>query len=170
MRLSNWLRYRRFPMVRVAEARDQGAAVFASIARYYGHQITLEQARSLVDTDRDGTTLAGLRDGGRAIGLNAMPAHASYDSLAHVHLPSILHLNGQAGHYVILCAWTPDAVVIVDPHRGLRELRREDLIPSWSGFLVEFQPTPARQSRELAIRPLRLALRLVRSHLGLLAP
>ena len=48
--------YRRLPWVRVVEARDCGAAVFASVARYFGHHLTLERARNLVGTDRNGTT------------------------------------------------------------------------------------------------------------------
>src|SRR5690242_16374357 len=112
MRWSNWLRHRRFPRVWAAETRDHGAAAFASIARYFGHQITLEQARNLVDTSRKGTTLASWRDGARAMRLTAAPARATYGALAEINLPSILLLNGQERHYVALCAWTPDEVVI----------------------------------------------------------
>lgn len=83
---------RRVPWVRTYEPRDCGAAVFAAVARYYGYHISVEHARQLVGTDRNGTTLAGLRDGGRAIGLDARPAEAIYAALAHVpssrYLPS----------------------------------------------------------------------------------
>src|SRR5262245_48689440 len=88
--LPEWLTNRRPPWVRTGDLRDCGASVFASIARYYGHHLTLEQARVLVDSDRNGTSLAGLRDGGRAIGFDAQAAHAIYDALGQIHLPAVV--------------------------------------------------------------------------------
>src|ERR671916_2391469 len=120
--ITKWRITRRLPWVLAAEPRDCGASVFASLARYHGHHLTLEEARGLVGTDRNGTTLAGLRDGGRAIGLDARPAQAIYESLAHVPLPAIAHLDGAEGHFVVLYRWTPRGVVVLDPNRGALKL------------------------------------------------
>src|SRR6185295_6726005 len=152
--LRNWLGYRRLPWVRVIEPRDCGASVFASIARYYGHHLSLEQARHLVGADRNGTTLAGLRDGGRAIGLDARPAEAIYTALGHIQLPAIVHLKVREGHYAVLYRWTPTSVVLLDPSLGLRTLRREEFEARWSGYLVEYRPTLALTPREPDVRPL----------------
>jgi ABC-type bacteriocin/lantibiotic exporter with double-glycine peptidase domain len=151
--LPRWLIYRRLPWVRVLEPRDCGASAFASIAHYYRHHLTLEQARTLVGTDRNGTTLAGLRDGGRAIGLDARAAQAIYEALGEIHLPAIAHLNGTEGHYVVVYRWTPTAVVVLDPGRGIRRLRRAEFEEQWSGYLVEYLPTPALRPRAPDVRP-----------------
>ncbi len=150
--LSSWLTSRRLPWVLAAEPRDCGAAVFASLARYHRHHLSLEEARALVATDRDGTSLAGLRDGGRAIGLDARPAHATYEALGQVALPAIVHLNQQEGHYLVLHKWTPTAVIVLDPNCGMRRLRRAEFENLWSGYLVEYRPTAALRPRSPSFR------------------
>lgn len=167
--LTTWRIYRRLPWIRVAEPRDCGASVFASIARFYHHHLTLEQARILVSTNRDGTTLAGLRDGGRAIGFDARPAQAIYDALAHLQLPAVAHLNGQEGHYVIIVQWSPTGVLVLNPTLGLKRLTRDAFVRSWSGYVVEFRPTPALQPRRPDVQPTRLLLRLAWTQRGILA-
>jgi len=164
--LTEWRISRRIPWVHVAEPQDCGASAFASVARYYHHHLSLEQARTLIGTDRDGTTLAGLRDGGREIGFDARPAHAIYDALKQVALPSIVHLQGREGHYLVLCRWTPNAVVVLDPNRGVQTLRRAAFEAVWSGYLVEYRPTPALQPRVPDFGALSCLLWLVGRHIG----
>lgn len=166
--LAKWLVYRRLPWVCVLEPRDCGASVFASIAGYYQHHISLEQARNLVGTDRDGTTLAGLRDGGRAIGLDARPAHAIYEALEHVPLPAVAHLNGREGHYVVIYRWSPKDVVVLDPNRGVLKMDRAKFESLWSGYLVEYRATPQLQPREPDVRPLARFVQLMLEHKGIL--
>jgi ABC-type bacteriocin/lantibiotic exporter with double-glycine peptidase domain len=158
--LTKWRVARRLPWVLAAEPRDCGASVFASLARFHGHHLTLEEARGLVGTDRDGTSLAGLRDGGRAIGLDARPAHATYEALGRIPLPAIVHLRAQEGHYLILARWTPTAVVILDPVHGVRRMSRAEFEAAWSGYLVVFRPTPGLTAKAPSVRPVRLFLRL----------
>lgn len=161
--------HRRLPWIRASEGRDCGPSVFASIAHYYKHRITLEQARTLVRTDRNGTSLAGLRDGGRAIGLDSRPAHAIYSALEHVHLPAIAHLKGGEGHYVIIYRWSPTSVIVLDPSRGLRTLSQGEFEAMWSGYLVEYKPTPALKPRQADVQPFKKMLQLAVQHKGVLA-
>jgi ABC-type bacteriocin/lantibiotic exporter with double-glycine peptidase domain len=145
--IRKWLIYRRLPWIRVTDPHDCGAAAFASIAGFYGHHLTLEQARILVSTDRDGSTLAGLRNGGRAIGLESKPAQAIYTALSHIRLPSLIHFEDQGGHYVVLSKWTEAAVTILDPNCGLRTFTRQLFESHWSGYLVEYEPTERLQPK-----------------------
>ncbi len=158
--LTKWRIARRLPWVLAAEPRDCGASVFASLARFHGHHLTLEEARVLVGTDRDGTSLAGLRDGGRAIGLDARPAHATYEALGQIALPAIVHLKAEEGHYLVLAHWTPTAVVVLDPIYGLRRMSRADFEAAWSGYLVVFRVTPELRPKAPSVRPIRLFIRL----------
>jgi ATP-binding cassette subfamily B protein len=152
----------------MAEGRDCGPAVFASVARYFGHHLSLEEARGLVGTDRNGTTLAGLRDGGCAIGLSSRPAHATFEALGHIPLPAIAHLNGQEGHYVVVYCWSPSGVVVLDPNRGAVRLGRAKFEALWSGYLVEFRPTAALSPRAPRFRPKHVFWRFTRMHSGAL--
>ncbi|HEY7034072.1 MAG TPA: peptidase domain-containing ABC transporter [Thermomicrobiales bacterium] len=160
----NWLIYRRLPWILAADPRDCGASVFASLARFHGHHVTLEEARGLVGTDRDGTTLAGLRDGGRAIGLEAHPAHATYEALGEIPLPAIVHLKHSEGHYLVLYRWTPAGVVVLDPNHGVRRLRRTEFEAVWSGYLVVYRPTPALTAKAPSFHPRGRFLGLVGQH------
>ncbi len=166
--LNKMLIYRRLPWIRALEARDCGPSVFASIAHYYKHYISLEQARTLVHTNRNGTSLAGLRDGGRAIGLESRPAHAIYSALEHVQLPAIAHLKGGEGHYVVIYKWTPTAVTVLDPNFGLRKLSKDEFEAMWSGYIVEYKPTEALQPHPREVRPVKRLLELARQHRGAL--
>ncbi|HEY0607367.1 MAG TPA: peptidase domain-containing ABC transporter [Herpetosiphonaceae bacterium] len=156
--------YQRVPWVRSSDGRDCGAAAFASVAAYYGHHLSLEQAREVVETDLNGTTLQGLRNGGRLVGFDARPARAIYEALAHIQLPAIVHLNDIDGHYVVLAQWTPTAVRIVDPNRGLLTVPRAAFEQQWSGYLVEYRPTPALQARSRDFNPVRVFLSFVQQH------
>ncbi|MBN8469249.1 peptidase domain-containing ABC transporter [Corallococcus exiguus] len=163
--LHRWRIYRRLPWVRIADGRDCGAAAFASLAAYHGHHLSLEQARVLVGTDRDGTSLAGLRDGGRSIGLEARPARADYESLHQLVLPAILHLNEREGHFVVLRSWNSAEVEVLDPNRGLRRMTRTQVESTWSGFVVEYLKTASFQSRAPDFKPFAASLNLIRPYL-----
>lgn len=164
--LSSGLRGRRTPWVRAADPHDCGAAAFASVAGHHRHHLSLEHARALVGTDRDGTSIAGLRDGGRTIGFDARPARATYEALSQAKLPAILHLQEGIGHYVVLDEWTPEGVVVVDPRRGVRRLRRQELEPVWTGYVVEYHPTPALRAREPEFKALGALLRTLLPHVN----
>ncbi len=164
--LAKWLIYRRLPWVRGIEARDCGAAVFASIAGYYQHHLSLEQARHLVSADRDGTSLSGLRDGGRAIGLDARPAHATYEALGQIHLPAIVHLHGTEGHYLVLYRWTPAALIVLDPNTGVRRMARAEFEAQWSGYVIEYVPTPLLAPRAPEFRPMHKLQQILWAHKG----
>ncbi|HEU4324345.1 MAG TPA: peptidase domain-containing ABC transporter [Roseiflexaceae bacterium] len=162
--LSSWRATRRLPWIRASDARDCGAAAFASLAAFYNHHLSLEQARELVETDRDGTSLLGMRDGGRRIGFDARPAEAIYDALQHLTLPAIAHLEDGDGHYVVLAHWSPARVTVLDPNRGVRRLDRAAFEQLWSGYVVEYRPTPALQPRQLDFRPRPIVAALLRPH------
>jgi ATP-binding cassette subfamily B protein len=151
-----WKTYRKLPWVRVADAHDCGASAFASVAAFHKHHLTLEQARILVSTDRDGTTLAGLRNGGRAIGLESRPAQATYDALSRIALPAIAHLEDRGGHYVVLHKREADSVVILDPNSGLRRMARKDFESQWSGYVVEYKPTAELKTKPSDFRVARV--------------
>jgi hypothetical protein len=98
--LTKWRVGRHLPWVLAAEPRDCGASVFASLTRFHGHHLTLAEARRLVGADRDGTSLVGRRDGGRAIGLDPRSAHATREARGQILLPAIVHLKAREGHYL----------------------------------------------------------------------
>lgn len=149
---------------RSAEDRDCGAAAFATIATHHGHHLTVEQARELVQTDRTGTSMVHICLAGRAIGFDARGATATYEALAHVQAPAILHLGGGDGHFLVLTRWGERGVRVIDPSVGPLRLKRAELEARWSGYLVEFVPTEDLCPKEPDVVPSRIMRAVVRSN------
>ena len=148
---------------RAAEDRDCGAAAFATIATHHGHHLTVEQARELVQTDRTGTSMVHICQAGRAIGFDARGAIGTYAGLAKVATPAIVHLEGGDGHFLVLTKWGERSVRVIDPSVGPLRMSRKDLEEQWSGYLVEFVPTDALESKAPDVVPGRIIRKTVRS-------
>lgn len=148
---------------RSAEDRDCGAAAFATVATHHGHHLTVEQARELVQTDRTGTSMVHLCQAGRELGFQARGARATYDALASVQLPAILHLGGGDGHFMVLTGWSRRRLRLIDPSVGPLRLRRDEAEALWSGYLVEFVPTARFEPKAPDVVPQRIIRQTVRS-------
>lgn len=127
---------------------DCGAAALCSVARYYGRDIPLTVIREASGTDRAGTTVKGLLDACRALGLTGQ-AYKSPDRdvepLRKLHVPAILHMVEKNGdlHYVVLFRTGAKRVRVMDPALGRhRSLSYEALRKRWSGFLIVISPDP----------------------------
>jgi ABC-type bacteriocin/lantibiotic exporter with double-glycine peptidase domain/CRP-like cAMP-binding protein len=131
---------RRPAMVWQADEMDCGAACVAIVARSYGRRVSLAHVRGRVHTSVDGTSLGGIVDGARAIGLRARPIKASKSRLDELALPAVVHIEGN--HWVVLHEVTPRRVRIVDPARGHLRKEREEFEQDWSGFaaLLDYSP------------------------------
>jgi ATP-binding cassette subfamily B protein len=149
---------RRIPPKRSAEDRDCGPAAFASVAAHFGHHLTVEQARELVQTDRTGTTMAHICEAGRHIGLASQGATATYEALTKVPLPAIAHLGGGDGHFLVITRCSRRSVSAIDPSVGPMRMARGHFEAMWSGYLVVFEATPLLATKEPDVRPGRVIL------------
>jgi ATP-binding cassette, subfamily C, bacterial len=125
---------------------DCGAACLASIAKYYGRNLTIEHVRESIGTGQTGTTLLGLKQGAESLGFNARTAKAAPDLLDHLDeapLPAIIHWKGH--HWVILYGRKGNKCVIADPGVGIRYLSKHDLAAGWADWVVlMLEPDPVR--------------------------
>lgn len=163
-RMRDWLRWqaRRWrPCVRQFAEHDCGAAALATVARFYGHELSLEMARELVHTDRDGTTIHYLREGAEALGFIARPARATYDALCQLQRPVICHYGGGIGHWVVVYSAGRYGVVVGDPGAGVRRLRRDRFEPLWSGYLLDLRPGDSFQRKADEAPPWRVLLAMI---------
>jgi len=152
----------RVPWKKQAEDRDCGAAAFASVASYYGHHVSVEEARDLVRTDRTGTTMRWICEGARSIGLNARGVRANFAALGALPLPTIVHLSGDDGHYFVLTAHSDRSVRVIDPNIGPMRLPREEFERLFSGFAIEFTMSDRFVERSPTFRPWEEAARQAR--------
>jgi ABC-type bacteriocin/lantibiotic exporter with double-glycine peptidase domain/CRP-like cAMP-binding protein len=133
-------RIRRFPHVWQLDAADCGVACLAMVTRHFGHEVSVGHIRAAVGTGVDGTSLRGLTDGGRAIGLVSRSVRMSKSRLDELPLPAVVHWEGN--HWVVVYDVDRRRVRIADPARGRRRLRREEFLARWTGYAAVFSPGP----------------------------
>ncbi|HLO84447.1 MAG TPA: peptidase domain-containing ABC transporter [Nostocaceae cyanobacterium] len=136
----------RYQFVKQHNAEDCGAACLATIAKYYGHNFTLNRIREVVGTGQFGTTLLGLKRGAETLGFKTRPVKTSpelLDRMNEAPLPAIIHWKGN--HWVVLYGKKGKKFLIADPAVGVRYLSKKDLVESWTDWLILLlEPDPIR--------------------------
>jgi ABC-type bacteriocin/lantibiotic exporter with double-glycine peptidase domain/CRP-like cAMP-binding protein len=129
------------PHVRQLDEMDCGAACVTMVTESFGYHIDRSHIRDVVGTSVDGTTLAGITRGARAIGLEVQPLKASKDRLDELPLPAIAHWKGK--HWLVVDEVTPTRVHVADPAAGPQWKSRDEFVEHWTGFTALVGPTPA---------------------------
>ncbi|MEQ9403265.1 MAG: peptidase domain-containing ABC transporter [Cyclobacteriaceae bacterium] len=113
---------------------DCGVACLASIIRYHGGEKTLDEIRRLSGTTKTGTTLLGLYQSAKPLGLKAVGLEADgVENLRELDEPTILHvlLENRLQHYVVFYGFENDKLIIGDPGRGVELWDRKKLEEVW---------------------------------------
>lgn len=123
---------------------DCGVACLSSIIKYHGGEKTLDEIRRLSGTTKTGTTLLGLFQGAKPLGLNAKGLEAeSIQNLKELTSPAILHvlLENKLQHYVVFYGFENNQLIIGDPARGVELWSSEKLEGVWqSKSLLKLEP------------------------------
>ncbi len=165
--------FSRYPLVRQHDQSDCGAAALATVARYHGLSVGLEQMRELAGTDRVGTNLLGLVQAAEKIGFSARAVKGPYEALPSVPMPVIVHVRTDEGfgHFIVLYRHSKRSVVVADPARGVQTLSRDEFCERWTGYLLILAPDAQRSAPAAAgqapVGPWRRFLSLLRPHRGL---
>ncbi len=159
-------RIRRFPHVWQIDEMDCGAACLAMVTRHFGKRVSLGHIREMVATTVDGTSLLGITEGGKALGLETRSVKASKNRLDRLPLPAIAHWEGH--HWLVVYALDRRRVHVADPARGLRRIPRDEFLEKWSGYAALVAPTPALERTPLGRFGVEWAWRLLRPHRGAL--
>ena len=130
------------PLVEKKRSGECGVAALATLANHYSWPVSYREIAKLVGAGPEGTSLLELARAAQSLGFTTQGLKGTYDAIADVSLPAIAHLrirNGD-GHFVVLQRWNPRAVVVADPTRGIRTLRRERFSKRWTGYLLTVSP------------------------------
>jgi len=131
------------------ESNDCGPACLRMIARHFGRDIPLSRLRDECHTDRQGTSLHSIGEGGKAIGLKVSAAKATFDAVAEARpFPFIVNVNEK--HFVVCYGIDRRRRVwVADPAFGLVKMPRDLFERSWlgkngaeEGWLLLFEATP----------------------------
>jgi ATP-binding cassette subfamily C protein len=138
--------FKKYQIVSQQSEEDCGAACLASIAKYYGKNLTINRLREAAGTRQQGTTLLGLKQGAEIIGFNARSVRASAEILEQLDrapLPAIIHWQGY--HWVVLYGKKGNKYVIADPAIGIRYLSKKELAEGWEDWVcLLLEPDPKR--------------------------
>lgn len=130
--------------VRQHDLSDCGVACLLSIAHYYGGEFSLEQLRIWSGTNAGGTSILGVTEAAKKMGLDAVAYEASIESLGYIDTPMILRvlIDGDLWHYIVFYGWEGEWMRIGDPARGIRLIKPKELAEIWQpAFCVKLELT-----------------------------
>lgn len=130
---------------------DCGPAAIATIVKQYGYHLSIDKIRNLTGTDKQGTTLFGMRKALKDIGFSAKVVRCTdISSVLSCSVPCIAHMTNShnGNHYVVIHKVTKKTVIIADPNKGIIKLHLKDFLNSsidysyyWSKILIVISPT-----------------------------
>ncbi len=130
----------RVPLVLQTEAAECGLACLAMVAGAYGLDTDLPTLRKRFSLSIKGVTLVDLVRMAEALSLVPRALRAELDEIEQLQRPCIVHWD--MNHFVVLVGVRRGMIVIHDPARGLRRLRREEFSRHFTGVALELQPAP----------------------------
>ena len=155
-------RIRRFPLVYQLDEMDCGAACIAMVTRHFGRAVGIGHIRDAVGVGIEGTSLLGITEGAKTIGLAARSVKASKSRLDEMPLPAVVHFEGN--HWVVLHDVDRRRVRIADPAIGSRRMKRAEFENAWSGYAALLASTPALADAPLQPARSRWIWEFVRPH------
>ena len=153
---------------------DCGPCCLCSLAGFYGKRAGIGYVRRICATGREGTTVLGMTEGARKLGINLEAVRSDLSDWddgqwKELPVPAIVHLSMKNGlqHYVVAYGTSEDGISYMDPADGQMH---DDSFESFSGecsgvFLLaskntDFSTVPAGANNT------RLLLSLIASHKG----
>ncbi|MCF0123913.1 MAG: NHLP family bacteriocin export ABC transporter peptidase/permease/ATPase subunit [Ruminiclostridium sp.] len=127
------------PVVMQQELLECGAACLAMVMAYYEKWVPLEQVRSDCGVSRDGTKAKNVLLAARHHGFTAKGFRLEPENLrAEGPFPCIIHWNFD--HFVVLCGFRGNRVVLNDPARGRITVSMEEFDVSFTGICLTLEP------------------------------
>lgn len=134
-----------FPNFRQLDKMDCGPTCLKIISKHYGKEASLEDLRKSSYIDREGVSLAGIKEAGERIGLETFSVLITWkDLLKKAPLPCIVHWEGN--HFFVVYRATTTKVYISDPAKGKYTLSVDEFKKGWlseenKGVAMLLEPT-----------------------------
>lgn len=123
---------KRYPLVRQYHSSDCGPACLAAVVQSFGGRTSVTRVRDIAGTHQGGTTLLGLQEAARSLGLDASGATGTFEDLMSVDLPCIAHVVKQGRqHFMVVWRVEPQRILVGDPGRGIEWLERQEFEEIW---------------------------------------
>lgn len=128
------------------DEKDCGAACLAMIASEYKMQYPLQKYRELTKSDKMGTNIYGLIEGGKKLGLAPEALNGNINDLLEeiknkeILEPFIAHviIDEKIAHFVVVYKCKKNKIILYDPARGKCKYTIQDFAQIWTGYIVKF--------------------------------
>ncbi len=130
---------RRVPVIQQLNTTECGAACLAMILSYFGRPTRVTECRECLSSGRDGISAQRIVQTARSFGLRTKAY--SVQNLAdfqHIQLPAIAHW--EFNHFVVIEAWRPEQIELVDPALGRRTVSAAEFATAFTGIVLTFEP------------------------------
>ncbi|MCV6628672.1 MAG: ABC transporter transmembrane domain-containing protein [Flavobacteriaceae bacterium] len=131
------------------DQKDCGCACLRMALKYYGGDTNLEFLKEISGTNTRGTSILGLIQASKKIGLLAEAFKASIPEIKSIAKPYILHVEkGDFFHYVLCFGFDnkKKRFIIADPAVGLQMYSENELLKIWThGYVLILRKNPKTQ-------------------------
>jgi ATP-binding cassette subfamily B protein len=132
-----------------------GLACLSTLSRFHGGDVSQQKLRDISGTTTSGTTLLGLIQAAKEIGLEAKGFEAELTHLREQESPVILHvvIDKVREHYVVYFGHQEGTYWISDPGSGIKAWDEASLLEVWkSKILLQVKPTESFQTQSRQTR------------------
>lgn len=134
----------KIPVILQQASSDCGVACLASVIRYFGGERSIEYLRHLSGTAIQGTTVLGLVEAARQVGMEGDAFRVKQMSyLDELEFPVILHvvIDQKLSHFVVCYGKKGEQYQLMDPALGACWITAEELLEIWqSRTLILIRP------------------------------
>jgi ATP-binding cassette subfamily B protein len=127
-----------------------GLACLSTLSKFHGGEVSQEKLRDISGTTTSGTTLLGLIQAAKEIGMEAKGFEAELSHLKEQEAPVILHviLDKVREHYVVCFGHWEGKFLVSDPGSGIKAWDENTLLEVWkSKILLQVNPLESFQTQ-----------------------
>jgi ATP-binding cassette, subfamily C, bacteriocin exporter len=127
-----------------------GLACLSTLSKFHGGEVSQEKLRDISGTTTSGTTLLGLIQAAKEIGLEAKGFEAEFSHLKEQETPVILHVvvDKVREHYVVFFGYHEGKYWVSDPGSGIQAWEEKTLLEVWkSRILLQVKSSDSFQTQ-----------------------
>lgn len=139
LKLLDFSKKNKLPVVLQSETAECGLACLAMIAAFHGYSVDLASLRRQYPISAHGSNLSQLSDIAGRIGLASRAVRVEMEELGELSLPCIIHWD--INHFAVLKSVSSTYAIIHDPSYGKRKISLNELAKRFTGVALELIPT-----------------------------